>query len=183
MLKFTRLASVFLISFCFLTPALAQESPPKPYCESTLGFDQFDFWVGEWDVYFNNDTKPLVGHNSITKRSNGCLVMESWVNAQGGDGYSIRHFNPATGTWQMFWVSDGYTVKTEGVQIKPGEILLEGEIHYFSPEVITGFRVRFRAQEDGTVRQFAEQYNPETETWELWFDGIYERSATDRDNP
>lgn len=160
-------------------PALAQNISPPPYCENNPGFDQFDFWVGEWDVYISGDPNKLVGHNSITKRANGCLVMESWTNTGGTDGYSLRHYNPATDTWQMFWVSDGYTVKTEGRRVEPGVMRLEGEIHYFSNGLVTGYRVRFTANEDGTVRQFAEQFNPETESWDTWFDGLYKKAATD----
>jgi hypothetical protein len=160
-------------------PALTRADTPARYCESHPGFDQFDFWVGEWDVYVPGKPDKPVGHNSIEKRSNGCLIMESWTNTAGVDGYSLRHFNPATETWQMFWVSDGYTVKTEGGQVEPGIMRLEGEIHYFGNDLVTGYRVRFTANEDGTVRQFAEQFNPETERWDTWFDGLYKHAKID----
>ncbi len=173
--------SLSAVIFLGVTETRAQDPAPPPYCEAISGFDQFDFWIGDWDVYFNSEARPLVGHNTISRRANGCLIFEEWVNARGSDGYSLRHFNPATATWQMFWVADGYTVKTEGAEVEPGVVLLEGDIHYFDPELITGFRVRFTALEDGTVRQFAEQFNPETEEWDLWFDGIYERSAAEEE--
>ncbi len=179
MLKNLELALSFSLALALTGPAVAQEDSPTPYCENNPGFDQFDFWVGEWDVYVPGDPNRLVGHNSITRRSNGCLILEIWKNSAGTDGYSLRHFNPASESWQMFWVSDGYTVKTEGHQLEPGVMVLEGDIHYFVTDLITGYRARFTANEDGTVQQFAEQFNPETELWDLWFDGLYKKKTTD----
>ena len=61
-----------LVASCFTTATLAQgqaaesPAPPKPVCESATGFSDFDFWLGEWDVYTNDDTRQFQGSNSIT---------------------------------------------------------------------------------------------------------------------
>ena len=147
-------------------------------CHDDPRFAQFDFWIGDWQVYAND--KP-VGRNTITKDANACVVREHWVNNGGTDGYSLRYFNPLIDGWQMLWVSDGYSVHTAGGEVRPGEMLLSGEIHYFETNLTTGFRVRFTRKPDGTVRQYAEQLDAETDTWKPWFDGIYRRT-TDRGN-
>ena len=147
-------------------------------CHDDPRFAQFDFWVGDWQVYMND--KP-VGRNTITKDANGCVIREHWVNSGGTDGYSLRYFNPLADRWQMLWVSDSYSVHTNGGEVRPGEMLLSGEIHYFGTNVTTGFRVRFTRNPDGTVRQHAEQEDRETGAWVVWFDGVYKRKA-DRGN-
>ena len=77
----------------------------------------------------------------------------------------------------MLWVSDAYSVHTTGTELRPGEILLRGEIHYFTTESTAGFRVRFTHNADGTVRQLAEQTDAETGAWIVWFDGVYRPTA------
>ena len=144
------------------------------YCQDDSRFAQFDFWVGDWQVYVND---RLVGQNTITKDANACVIREHWVNSGGTDGYSLRYFNPLAVKWQMLWVSDGYSVHTDGGEVRPGEMLLSGEIHYFETNLTTGFRVRFTDNPDGTVRQYAEQEDPETGAWTPWFDGVYRRKA------
>jgi hypothetical protein len=70
--------------------AMSQDAPQisQTFCEENTGFDEWDFWVGEWNVYVNNEEKPLVGINSITKHYANCLIKETWVDAQGNGGPS-----------------------------------------------------------------------------------------------
>jgi hypothetical protein len=162
--------------------AFADSGAAEPYCRSHAGFDQFDFWLGEWEVYAGQDFGQLVGNNRIERNARGCVVEENWLNTGGTDGVSLRYFDPATESWKMFWVSDGYSVETEGGQLEPGVMLLEGNIHYFADEFVTGFRVRFTANGDGTVRQFAEQLDPKTSEWVVWFDGLYRKTKDKETN-
>ena len=37
---------------------------------------QFDFWIGEWNVY--DTTGHKVGENSIVKLEKGCIINEHW---------------------------------------------------------------------------------------------------------
>ena len=162
MTTFSKFLLSVISSLGLATPALTQQTDRIKTCEEGSGFDQFDFWVGEWRVFSTNGPTLPVGHNIIEKRVGGCLILESWTNTAGTGGVSLRHYNPATDSWNMFWVSDGYTVKTEGNEVEPGEVVLEGQIHYFASGEATAFRVRFSARPDGTVQQFAEQLNKET---------------------
>ena len=65
------------------TPAFSQEAqtPPAPFCENNEGFDDWDFWVDEWNVYTNDEARQFTGTNSITKHYNNCLIQENWVSA------------------------------------------------------------------------------------------------------
>ncbi|MEO1246806.1 MAG: hypothetical protein AAFX56_14085 [Pseudomonadota bacterium] len=171
------LAATFVAGSLCASIASASEGPAS-YCDSSPVFAQFDFWIGHWDVYAG---ERLVGQNTISKDAGGCVIREHWVNMGGTHGYSLRHYNPLSSTWEMFWVSDAYTVKTEGRELEPGVVLLEGKIHYFQSEQISDFRVRFTAREDGTVRQLAEQRDTAEEGWKTWFDGRYRRAGENAD--
>ena len=71
---------------------LAQDEPPAfaPPCEgkvwwadSTAGREDFDFWVGEWQV-FDRESGLLVGFDDVEKVFGGCAVRQHW-----------RHMNDA----------------------------------------------------------------------------------------
>ncbi len=171
-----RLCILMLLLLAIWSNVRAQSE--DPYCAATPEFSQFDFWVGSWDVFSGPEYEQLVGINVIEQRAGGCLISEYWRNAADRDGHSLRYFDPESRTWKMFWVSFGYSVQAEGSEVQAGVMRLQGTIHYFAQSIRTGFRVRFTANEDGTVSQYAEQQNPRTGNWELWFDGLYRRSST-----
>lgn len=131
----------------------------------------FDFWLGEWDVT-DNVTGNLAGSNSIRRLEDGCLLLESWTGAGGSTGTCVNYYNPEQGQWRQLWVSAGrYSIDIVGGMV--GESMrLTGTIYPFD-----GSSARFRGTwtpgDDGSVRQFFEQYNEDTERWDVWFDGRY----------
>ena len=54
---------------------------------------------------------------------------------------------------------------------------LEGAIHYHAGGIFP-FTGEWTLQEDGTVLQYFEQYDPEAETWNPWFTGIYTKDES-----
>jgi len=87
---------------------------------------QFDFWIGEWDVYADDQ---LVGHNAIEPIVDGCVLQESWKGSKGRAGTSFNFYNPQTGKWQQFWVwRNGTTLELEGAYAE-GKMILEGDRH------------------------------------------------------
>lgn len=65
---------------------------------------QFDFWIGEWDVYDKN--KVLIGENTIEKLENDCLISENWKGASGTTGKSYNFFDTSDSTWNQTWVDN-----------------------------------------------------------------------------
>ena len=85
----TRLLVAGLLA-AFAAPALAQtpQAAPPPACqEAERG--QFDFWVGDWDVYPTGADK-LVAHSTIEKLYGGCAVRENWKPLKGTGGGSLN---------------------------------------------------------------------------------------------
>ena len=166
--------------------AVCAASPPAAWAQTRLagcpgdepGFSDFDFWVGEWDVYAGANG-ALAGVNTIEKIEAGCLLLERWQGLRGSTGLSMNHFDPNAGHWRQVWVSSGaYAIDIVG-GLRDDSMVLEGTISYFGRRVTLPFRGTWTPLPDGAVRQFFEQQNASGE-WQPWFDGRYVRRAVDR---
>ncbi len=155
--------------------ALAQSTPP-PVCKTTEGFADFDFWVGEWDVYSNDEARNLLGHNSITKHYGDCLIMERWQGTAGGAGTSMNYFNSVTSEWRQVWVANGYSIDYTGGLDDDGAMVLTGHIYNYRQAAKTPFRGIWTPKPDGSVVQHFDIYNVADEEWNVWFEGLYVRS-------
>lgn len=108
-----------LAALCSSFPALAQSaaSPPpaqRPPCSAPM-FEQLDFWVGEWDLEFDQ-ADGTIGRasNRITRDEFGlCAVVEHFVQPGGGPGggdylgSSYSTYDRLTGKWRQMWVDNG----------------------------------------------------------------------------
>ena len=160
---------VFLI-LCSKT-AFAQ----KP-CEKDPVYNQFDFWIGEWDVY---DLKGNVaGRSVISKILDNCVIVEEWASnvAQQGlifKGNSFNSYNAATKQWQQNWVdntggSNNYLTgyfENNAMHFKSTPFPNNGKT---SIRTITFFKL-----EDGKVRQLGEISNDDGKTWTTEYDLEY----------
>jgi len=155
--------------------ATAQPAPP-PGCVQDV-HDDFDFWLGEWNVYAP-DGGPYQGHNSITKSQGGCLITERWEGAQGSTGESLNAWDPLVGAWRQVWVSRGAFIDYTGGLDDAGAMVLEGEIYYPGRNIRAPFRGTWTPREDGTVRQHFQQQDADG-AWSDWFVGIYVREDED----
>jgi hypothetical protein len=67
----------------------------------------FDFWVGEWDVYITG-TKTLIGRSSIIKEDGGCTIMEHFTSVNlPASGHSINYYDLNTHSWIQLYVGSG----------------------------------------------------------------------------
>lgn len=177
---FIRMTAAGLIAVAGLAaapavPAMAQPAPP-PGCVEDV-HDDFDFWVGEWNVYAP-DGGPYQGHNSIVKTHGGCLIAEHWQGARGSAGDSMNFYDPLIAAWRQVWVSRGAFIDYTGGLDETGAMVLEGEIFYPGRGTRAPFRGTWTLLEDGTVRQHFQQQDAEG-NWADWFVGIYVREEED----
>ena len=142
-------------------------------CEDNAAFEQFDFWVGEWEVH--GPAGGFAGTNSITKEERGCMLQERWVNAAGGTGQSINYVDQVTGEWVQVWNAEGGSqINIRGGLTDDG-MLLVGTLHTVGTDTTIPFRALWTLLPDGRVRQFFEQSTDDGETWTTWFEGFYTR--------
>jgi hypothetical protein len=179
MTPFTKTTLTALLATCFTTPAFTAETPaekpaqPQSICESNKSFSDFDFWLGEWNVYSNDDARQLQGTNSISKHHKNCLIMENWTNLQGGTGSSMNYYDAVEDQWRQLWVAGGYSIDYSGGLDASGCMVLNGKINYYDTGKSHAFRGTWTPAADGSVRQLFEQQDPESQEWTVWFDGLY----------
>ena len=175
------LKTILVFTLCTLAapPVMGDEvpapAPVKSVCETMENFNDWDFWVGEWNVYSNDGKHTLQGTNSITKQHLNCLIMESWTSAKGGQGSSMNYYDPVESQWRQVWVASAYSIDYTGGLNESGSMVLNGKINYYKQGKSFSFRGAWTPKQDGSVRQFFEQFDAEKEQWTVWFDGIYER--------
>ncbi len=158
-----------LVALCGSPAAVSAQEAPAP-CGEGGAYDEFDFWVGEWDVFTPDGQRA--GSNRIEKVVAGCLLVEHWTSATGATGKSFNYYHPARRQWIQVWVDgQGGVIEVAG-RFTDGAMRLVGE-HVYPDNRREGFRMRFTPQPDGSVRQFIEQSKDEGATWYVWFDGRY----------
>lgn len=165
----------------FSTSVLAQDAdpapaPPAPPSCTDPVHTQFDFWVGEWNVY--DQQGNYGGHNTIEKEFNGCMIRESWEGSNGIRGESYNYYDPLAESWRQVWHGLGIYIDYAGGLNEEGSMVLDGEIFYHANGNRADFRGTWTLLDDGAVRQLFEQRNADGE-WQTWFDGRYVRKEDD----
>jgi hypothetical protein len=155
----------------------AQSSFP---CMSNAQARQFDFWVGEWDV-FDTGTKQLVGHSLIEIASGGCMILENWtaIGGPANNGKSMNYVNPSTGKWEQLWIGSGGLSRNNPQKFVDGEYK-DGAMRFVfeqydkSGSKQSGRFIFFNESAD-QVRQFNEVTNDIGKTWVTLYDLTYKR--------
>lgn len=148
------------------------QAPPEP-CVGYEAFDDFDFWLGGWEVHIADGRKA--GVNRISRQHAGCVLVEEWASSSGGSGTSLNFYDTATSEWVQIWTgSGGSQIHIRGGLVD-GSMVLTGKLNYVGQDSVADFRGTWTLLEDGRVRQFFEQSSDGGDTWEPWFEGFYSR--------
>ncbi len=107
------LYGILICGVLFSQSAYTQQSAT----DSTL----FDFWVGEWDLWwYGKDSVKEYGTNSITRILDNRVIREDFAITTGANagfkGQSVSLLEVHTATWKQTWVdnSGGYMPFTGG---------------------------------------------------------------------
>lgn len=138
---------------------------------------QFDFWVGDWEV-FSPDGKKA-GENLIEKVAGGQGLLESWTGTGGYTGKSLNTWIAHKSRWQQFWVGADGALELSGGLNAAGEMVLSGRTPG-SEGKATLNRITWTPKSDGTVRQHWEISTDEGGSWGTAFDGLYRRKNNPR---
>lgn len=168
------------------TPALSSgepstSAPTAPEERSTIAacqdarLHQFDFWIGDWDVFSANGDK--LGENHISVVNKGCTLAEHWTNSSGGEGRSYNAFDVITQRWYQFWSDDqGSTLSLSGA-LQAGSMVLEGERPNPTDGKPQKQRISWTPNADGCIRQHWETSDDHGGSWQTAFDGVYRRKT------
>jgi tetratricopeptide (TPR) repeat protein len=149
-------------------------------CSADEKAREFDFWIGEWDV-FNAATNSLAGHSLIQKISGGCALLENYNSTiRAYEGKSINYYEGSIGKWEQVWVG------SSGVEnpVKDMQHFVEGEykdgaMRFVFETMVNGQKAtgRFIFYNLGAdkVRQYQETSTDGGKTFQVGYDLIYIR--------
>jgi hypothetical protein len=184
--------ALFVLLLPFVAPTQAAQPaspPPKPFDCTAAQHRQFDFWLGEWDVVPNPETRPAnapppppgrkPATNIIQKAHGGCVVIENWDPGQGGTGQSFNIYDRVRQQWHQTWDDAGGGLHQYWGGLKDGNMVLVGDVPLGPGAQFAGHRtvrVSFIPLGPDKVRQFSESLLPDG-TWAPNYDLIYTRRA------
>lgn len=152
----------------------AAPPPPRPPAACTAPeHRQFDFWVGDWDVY-RTGTETRVGRNRIEKVYNGCGIREHWTPVRGPEGGSLNMYDPADKRWHQTW-QDGANARVEfDGGFVDGKMILTGYWRGVGgPGKDALVRMVYTPNADGSVRHQGAQSTDHGLTWSSAWDLTY----------
>ncbi|WP_299125529.1 hypothetical protein [uncultured Tenacibaculum sp.] len=150
MARFIIYVTLFTLSTIF-SVVNAQNKAVKP-CSSPE-YSQFDFWVGNWNVY---DTKNnLIGTNNIIKLSNACAIQENWVSKTSkSKGTSYNYYNKSDNSWNQLWIDNtGFSLDLKG--------------HYDANRMILKSKL-IKSQNGDFYNQITWTKNPDGSVTQIW---------------
>jgi hypothetical protein len=137
---------------------------------------EFDFWVGEWNVY-PAGTNFLGGHSKVEVSSGGCAILENWTALGNfpGTGKSLNYVDPVTGQWRQDWIGStaGDVQRFYHGEYKDNAMRFEFETTINGVKNMGRF-IFFNEGPD-QVRQFNEVSADEGKTWTTVYNLVYKR--------
>jgi tetratricopeptide (TPR) repeat protein len=126
-------------------------------CAYQKEYQQFDFWLGDWDVVSTKELTPA-GVSHIERAIAGCVIWENWTSLgeAGYFGKSYNTYNPDYKRWEQFWVDN------QGQMIHFHGGLVDGVMDYYTDVVpqVDGSSLQRRLQffnlGPDKVRQFGQ---------------------------
>jgi tetratricopeptide (TPR) repeat protein len=145
-------------------------------CMGNAQARQFDFWIGEWDVFVTG-TPNLAGHSKIEMASGGCMILENWTSTSPFNGKSMNFVDPVSGKWKQVWVGSGAAPNaTEFLNGEYRDGAMRFEYDTTNPQgVKQNVHFHFFNQGADQVRQFHETSIDDGKTWTTTYDFTYKR--------
>lgn len=173
--KLTKYAFLFCLLLLFTVQVKAQTAPAPSPCRNNPQNRQFDYWVGEWDVYATGTT-TLVGHSLVQDVSGGCAILENWTATNGqGDGKSLNYIDAASHKWKQTWVGSGGKVQDfVNGEYKDGAMRFSTEVVNPKGQKLQAHFIFYNQGAD-KVRQYYETSADEGKTWTVAYDFTYIR--------
>ena len=167
-----------LLLILTLILALYMEAQKSP-CTTDPVYRQFDFWIGEWDVYAKNGKKA--GESKIDLILDSCIILENWKSANVSQGVyyagkSFNTYNSVSKQWQQTWVDNvgGSTEFLEG-HFENNKMIFQTKPFQFSKDTVAIRRLTFYKLDVNKVRQHGEISKNGGGTWSTEYDLEYRR--------
>jgi len=164
-------ALLVLVCLGFATVTIGAAPPAASVKCTAPGYRQFDFWLGDWDVFETDSSMSARAHVELIAGS--CAVHELYEQNDGLIGDSILSFDPVRKVWQQTWVTNGGTLMVLSGAFKDGAVTLEGEYHSSTGKNLP-HRITWKVESSG-VRESAVMSKDAGKTWEPAFDVLFKK--------
>lgn len=163
-----------LLSLLILPFFSVAQNNPKLRCSENPVYRQFDFWIGEWDVFAPNGQKA--GMSKVERLLDSCVILENWHTANGSNGKSFNTYNAKKNKWQQYWVTNngGVTEYMNG-RFENGSMIMETEKIPMPDQSYRIMKMTFTPIEKDKVRQHGQSSTDGGITWKTDFDLEYRR--------
>ena len=132
---------------------------------------QFDFSIGEWDVFSEN---RKVADSSIHKMLENCVIYENYSQMDGYSGKSFNFFDKHLGKWRQTWVDVRGMVSEFTGAVRDEAFIYEGESHY--PDGTRALRrMTFFKIGPDRITQSSEMSKDKGKTWNPYYELLYIR--------
>lgn len=165
---------LLLLLFVILTTSARAQLP----C-SLPEYRQFDFWLGEWEVFGKNGQKA--GDSKVTLLLDSCVILEEWTSASvirglRFAGKSFNTWNAATRQWQQTWVDNtgGSNEYLEG-RFESNSIILLSRPFPVAKDSLAIRRITFTNLSAEKMRQHGEISKDNGVNWSTEYDLEYRR--------
>lgn len=134
-------------------------------------YRQFDFWLGDWDVFDYAGPAAEVARVQVERLLDGCVVREQYADQESFRGQSLSIYDATRRVWHQTWVTNrGRLLVIEG-SFRAGEMVLEGSD--LAPDGRERhIRGTWKAVPGG-VRETAVTSMDAGKTWQPWFDLMF----------
>jgi hypothetical protein len=141
----------------------------------TENHKQFDFWVGDWNVYDTIGNK--VGENLILKLENNCIINEHWESVNGGSGSSYNYYDQSDSTWNQVWIdSQGSNLVLKG-KGEANKMTLKSRLLKGKKVDLYYNQITWTKNKDESVTQVWEIFDKNNQLLSTAFKGIYKKKS------
>jgi hypothetical protein len=160
---------VGLLAACAALPCVSS-SPSRPGAQCTAPEQrQFDFWVGNWDVFERRNAGRRVARAQVSLILDDCVLLEEYEGADGHRGKSFSLYDGATKSWRQTWVTNRGEVLDIRGGLDPGGAMVLSGFDRDPAGSARQVRGRWELESGGVVREIAERQVTGA-PWSPWFD-------------
>jgi hypothetical protein len=167
-----------LVLFLMLASSIYSHAQKTP-CTSDPVYRQFDFWIGNWEVYAKNGKKA--GDSKIELILDSCIILENWKSAASRNGLyysgkSFNTYNSATKQWQQTWVDNmGGTTEFQEGYYDNNKMIFRTKPFQVAKDTLAVRKLTFYNLGPNKVRQHSEISRDNEATWTTEYDLEYRR--------
>lgn len=160
---------ILIIFFLFSSKVRGQQSAiPCPCC--TENHRQFNFWIGEWEVF--NLQGQKMGESNITSIQDSCVIVENWSSSR-ETGTSYNYFDKKDNTWNQVYIGNNGNSTTLKGNFTDYKMVLKSALVQGPKGNHLYNRITWEKHNDGTVSQIWDQLDNRDHLLQTVFYGIY----------